>query len=96
MKFSNLLDLARLPYFEVKDGRLKLADPALGPVVDCHTHLGLAYGPKPPTVDLLKETPHVELYTELQAIEDLLTGNETERRQGLDRLHQLVRKLRQH
>ena len=37
-----------------------------------------------------------ELYTELQAIEDLLTGNETERRQGLDRLHQLVRKLRQH
>ena len=37
-----------------------------------------------------------ELYTELQAIEDLLTGNETERRQGLDRLHQLVRKVRQH
>ena len=35
-----------------------------------------------------------ELYNELQAIEDLLTGNETERRQGLDRLHQLVRKLR--
>jgi len=35
-----------------------------------------------------------ELYTELQAIEDLLTGTEAERRQGLDRLHQLVRKLR--
>jgi len=35
-----------------------------------------------------------DLYNELQAIEDLLTGNETERRQGLDRLHQLVRKLR--
>ena len=42
------------------------------------------------------QTSDVELYTELQAIEDLLTGNETERRQGLDRLHQLVRKLRQH
>src|SRR5207302_4480837 len=41
------------------------------------------------------QTSDVELYTELQAIEDLLTGNETERRQGLDRLHQLVRKLRQ-
>lgn len=40
--------------------------------------------------------PHTdpELYTELQAIEDLLTGTEAERRQGLDRLHQLVRKLR--
>jgi hypothetical protein len=31
---------------------------------------------------------------ELQAIEDLLTGTEAERRQGLDRLHQLVRRLR--
>jgi hypothetical protein len=37
-----------------------------------------------------------ELYAELQAIEDLLTGTETERRQGIDRLHQLVRKLRPH
>ncbi|HEU4523326.1 MAG TPA: hypothetical protein VFT12_15055 [Thermoanaerobaculia bacterium] len=34
------------------------------------------------------------LYTELQIIEDLLTGDEAERRDGLDRLHQLVRKLR--
>ena len=35
-----------------------------------------------------------EMLNELQAIEDLLTGSESERRQGLDRLHQLVRKLR--
>jgi hypothetical protein len=35
-----------------------------------------------------------ETLTELQAIEDLLTGSEAERRQGVDRLHQLVRKLR--
>jgi len=35
-----------------------------------------------------------EMYAELQAIEDLLTGTEAERRQGIDRLHQLVRKLR--
>jgi hypothetical protein len=35
-----------------------------------------------------------ELVQELQAIEDLLTGNEAERRQGLDRLHQLIRKVR--
>jgi hypothetical protein len=40
--------------------------------------------------------PHTdpEVLTELQAIEDLLTGTEAERRQGVDRLHQLVRKLR--
>jgi hypothetical protein len=38
--------------------------------------------------------PSPEVYAELQSIEDLLTGNEGERRQGLDRLHQLVRRLR--
>jgi len=31
---------------------------------------------------------------ELQAIEDLLTGSEAEKRQGMDRLHQLIRKNR--
>jgi hypothetical protein len=39
-------------------------------------------------------TPSVEVYLDLQAIEDLLTGSEAERREGLDRLHQLVRRLR--
>jgi predicted TIM-barrel fold metal-dependent hydrolase len=62
IKFDNLLDLARLPYFEVSEGRLKLADPALGPVIDCHTHLALAYGPRPAKIDLMRETPNVELY----------------------------------
>jgi hypothetical protein len=33
-------------------------------------------------------------FSELEAIEDLLTGSDTERRQGVDRLHQLIRKLR--
>jgi hypothetical protein len=32
---------------------------------------------------------------ELQEIEDLLTGNEQERREGMDRLHQLIRRLRE-
>ena len=39
-------------------------------------------------------TDTTEMHNELQEIEDLLTGNENERRQGLDRLHQLVRKTR--
>ncbi|HEX9985660.1 MAG TPA: hypothetical protein VGF69_20545 [Thermoanaerobaculia bacterium] len=38
--------------------------------------------------------PPIETYTELQLIEDLLTGNADEKREGLDRLHQLLRKLR--
>jgi hypothetical protein len=36
----------------------------------------------------------IELQAELQLIEDLLTGSESERREGLDRLHQLIRRLR--
>lgn len=36
----------------------------------------------------------LELQTELQLIEDLLTGSESERREGLDRLHQLIRRTR--
>jgi hypothetical protein len=45
-------------------------------------------------VEVVAPRADADLYNELQAIEDLMTGNETERRQGLDRLHQLVRKLR--
>lgn len=35
-----------------------------------------------------------QIASELQAIEDLLTGTESERRQGMDRLHQLIRRTR--
>lgn len=35
-----------------------------------------------------------DIYLELQAIEDLLTGTDGERREGLDKLHQLVRRMR--
>jgi hypothetical protein len=38
--------------------------------------------------------PSVEIYLELQGIEDLLTGTEGERRDGIDKLHQLIRRLR--
>jgi hypothetical protein len=46
------------------------------------------------SVDVVATRADSDTYAELQAIEDLLTGNDSERRQGLDRLHQLVRKLR--
>lgn len=35
-----------------------------------------------------------EMRNELQTIEDLLTGTDQERREGMDRLHQLIRRLR--
>jgi hypothetical protein len=60
-RFESLLDLARLPYFAVRDGRLVLADPALGPAVDVHTHLALAYV-LPTRLDLRREWPETEHY----------------------------------
>ncbi len=60
-------------------------------------------GTPPATIAAIPATSQMEVISgrqdpetlaELQAIEDLLTGTEAERRQGLDRLHQLVRKLR--
>lgn len=62
MKVDNLFDLARLPWFDVRGGRLVLVDESVGPIFDCHTHLALAYGWRRPAVDLEAETPSVELY----------------------------------
>jgi predicted TIM-barrel fold metal-dependent hydrolase len=60
-KFESVLDLARLPYFEVREGRLALADPALGPAIDVHTHLALTYV-LPNRVDLRRAPRPTEHY----------------------------------
>ena len=63
----------------------------------------VAAGAPPATIAATQATSQVnvtagredpETLSELQAIEDLLTGTEAERRQGVDRLHQLLRRLR--
>jgi hypothetical protein len=46
------------------------------------------------TVEVTASKTDADFFGELQSIEDLLTGSDAERRQGLDRLHQLVRRLR--
>jgi hypothetical protein len=53
--------------------------------------------PAASAIDVIAPSAEVtpELRNELQSIEDLLTGTEQERREGLDRLHQLIRRLRQ-
>lgn len=57
--------------------------------------------PRPSTSEMTVTAPPVdtatrlELQTELQMVEDLLTGTEAERREGMDRLHQLIRRMRQ-
>lgn len=57
-----------------------------------------AITPRPSTPEVPASTATLsapaDVYGELQSIEDLLTGTEMEKRQGLDRLHQLLRKLR--
>jgi predicted TIM-barrel fold metal-dependent hydrolase len=36
------MELARLPFFELRDGRLVLSDDSVGPIIDVHTHFALA------------------------------------------------------
>jgi hypothetical protein len=64
-RFEDVLDLARLPWFEVAgEGalrRLVLADRGIGPAVDVHTHLALSFVRRP-AVDLLREWPETEHY----------------------------------
>ena len=42
-RFDSILDLARLPWFDVQGGNRLVADPQVGPVIDMHTHLAMAY-----------------------------------------------------
>lgn len=62
-------DLARLPWFDLVAGEL-VADPAVGPVIDAHTHLALSYLRRP-TVDLTAASPAVESYLPRNAPVDL-------------------------
>jgi uncharacterized protein len=68
-RFANLLDLARLPYFEVKDGHLHIADSRFSAAIDVHTHLALSYlGGR---VDLRASHARVEHYLDDQRALDL-------------------------
>ena len=57
--------------------------------------------PRPSTSEITVAGPvadtatRLELQTELQMIEDLLTGTDAEKREGMDRLHQMIRRMRQ-
>ncbi|MFN8051113.1 MAG: amidohydrolase family protein [Acidimicrobiales bacterium] len=68
--FASILDLARLPWFDVVDGNRLVADPSVGPVIDMHTHLAMAYGPTH-RVDVAAETPRTAHYMPITAPFDL-------------------------
>ncbi len=55
-RFPNLAGLSALPWFGLGDeGRLVLTDASIGPIVDVHTHIALAYV-RPMSVDLAKRS----------------------------------------
>jgi len=57
--FANLSELSRLPWFEMHHDRLIVSDRSLGPVIDMHSHIALAYL-LPMRVDLYRATPYTE------------------------------------
>jgi predicted TIM-barrel fold metal-dependent hydrolase len=60
--FDSLMDLARLPFFEVVGGsRLRLVDDTVGPIIDTHTHLAMGWFRRL-QVDLHAETPRTAYY----------------------------------
>lgn len=67
--FASQAELARLPWFDLEQGRLVL-DPAVGPIVDAHAHLALSYL-RSPRVDLLRATEQVETYLPASSPVDL-------------------------
>jgi predicted TIM-barrel fold metal-dependent hydrolase len=73
-RFESTLDLARLPWFEVRGGsRLAVRQDArdeVGPVIDMHTHLALGYLRRL-RIDLHAETPAVAYYLPLSLPVDL-------------------------
>lgn len=61
-KLASTLDLARLPWFEVRDSnRVVVVDEAVGPVIDAHTHLAMGFFRRVP-FDLHAETPTTAYY----------------------------------
>ena len=59
--YRDLADLSRLPWFGLDDGRLVLKDRTVGPIIDMHAHLALAYV-RPMQLDLQKSSEWTEHY----------------------------------
>jgi hypothetical protein len=106
---ARIVDLATSPYAEaVTSAKALLRALDDGEISSVRAHarrMRDALGgpaPAPAAAEMTVAAPResdaatrLEMQTELQMIEDLLTGSEAERREGLDRLHQLIRRMRQ-
>jgi hypothetical protein len=90
-RFATQYELATLPYFELREGRLVQAAPGYGPAIDMHCHLALAYV-RAMRVDLGRLHPRTEHYLPLERAIDLdLYANKNFSRADLGRMrHDLV------
>jgi hypothetical protein len=91
------IDTREVPSIRAMAGRIRQSLPppvgvtAAAPAPAARTIDVVAPSPQPAAPPVVADG---SLHGELVAIEDLLTGDEAERRRGMDRLHQLVRKTR--
>lgn len=70
-RFASGLDLARLPWFDVRGGNeLVLVDETVGPIIDVHTHLAMGFLRRL-HVDLHAQTPTTAYYLPLTLPVDL-------------------------
>lgn len=69
-RFDGLHDLARLPFFEVREGRLVVSDPSVPEAIDMHTHLALAFV-RPMQLDLSRAPSPTEHYLPAERAIDL-------------------------
>ena len=60
-RFDSLRDLTKLPWFELRDGRVVVSDPSVGTAIDTHTHLALSFV-RPNQVDLQRGHAQTEHY----------------------------------
>ena len=68
-RYKSILDLAELPWFDLKNGDL-IVDDNVGPSIDVHTHLALTFL-MPQRLDLNKLWPKTEHYLPLSSELDL-------------------------
>jgi predicted TIM-barrel fold metal-dependent hydrolase len=88
-RFASTLDLARLPWFEVRDGnRLVTVDDSVGPIIDMHTHLALGYVRRL-GVDLHRESAATAYYLPLTLPVDIDAYSNT----NLDKASMFAMKL---
>ena len=72
MRFETLREVTTLPWFDLaEDGKILVVDPEVGPAIDVHTHLALAFLRKPAELDRSRDGQDAQHYLPLDSPHDL-------------------------